>query len=246
MKREEWVDRIRHAGDYREFVGPRDEYDLSGAIQFNLLTYLGLREYHTLLDVGCGSLRGGRLFVVYLDRARYFAIEPEAWLVRMAIEKEIGEDLIRLKAPRFFHNQDFSLEDAAQGVDFILAQGVFTHAAEWQIQKCFSAMQPIMKPDTLFVASYFKGLESYAGKEWRYPETTTYTAERFAGMARDVGFALVPVAWPHPRGADWVILCHPDAHQSALSLARQSPYRRADAPVTRLTHIAKRFFSASR
>jgi len=44
---------------YRAFVGPPDKYDLVSAMQFNLLTSLGLRECHHLLDIGCGSLRAG-------------------------------------------------------------------------------------------------------------------------------------------------------------------------------------------
>jgi hypothetical protein len=63
------VDTIKK--DYRSYVGPSDEYDIMGATQFNLLTSLGLRENHTLLDFGCGSLRAGRLFITYLTKSRY-------------------------------------------------------------------------------------------------------------------------------------------------------------------------------
>ena len=43
---------------YTSFVGPPDQYDLMGATQFRLLTTLGLRDTHRVLDFGCGSLRG--------------------------------------------------------------------------------------------------------------------------------------------------------------------------------------------
>ena len=43
---------------HRAFVGPPEKYDIVSAMQFNLLTFLGLREDHYLLDIGCGSLRG--------------------------------------------------------------------------------------------------------------------------------------------------------------------------------------------
>ena len=45
---------------YRAFVWPAEKYDVVSAMQFNLLTFLGLREYYYLLEIGCGSLRGGR------------------------------------------------------------------------------------------------------------------------------------------------------------------------------------------
>jgi len=64
------------SNNYRAYVGPVEKYDLVAANQFNLLTMLGLRENHFLLDVGCGSLRGGRLFIPYLLPHHYFGIEP--------------------------------------------------------------------------------------------------------------------------------------------------------------------------
>ena len=37
---------------YRAYVGPPEDYDLIAAMTFNLLTTLGLRQHHSLLDVG--------------------------------------------------------------------------------------------------------------------------------------------------------------------------------------------------
>lgn len=76
---------------YRAFVGSPEKYDLVSAIQFNLLTSIGLRENHYLLDIGCGSLRGRRLFIVYLLSAHYLEIEPEKWLIEEGIKKELGK-----------------------------------------------------------------------------------------------------------------------------------------------------------
>src|SRR4051812_31216030 len=61
---------------YRLTVGNRTRYDLMGATQFALLFALGLRESHTVCDVGCGSLRAGRLLIPYLEADRYCGIEP--------------------------------------------------------------------------------------------------------------------------------------------------------------------------
>ncbi|MBT4097695.1 MAG: hypothetical protein HOM68_24545 [Gemmatimonadetes bacterium] len=44
---------------YRAFIGPAEDYDLVSAMSFGLLTTLGLRQHHSLLDIGCGSLRNG-------------------------------------------------------------------------------------------------------------------------------------------------------------------------------------------
>ena len=78
-------------------------------MQFNLLTFLGLREHHYLLDVGCGSLRGGRLFISYLLTGRYFGIEPNRQLIKDGIENELGEGIIPVKRPVFSHDEKLSI-----------------------------------------------------------------------------------------------------------------------------------------
>ena len=72
---------------YRTFVGPTEKYDIVGALQFCLLIFLGLREENNLLDIGCGSLRSGRFFITYLQKGKYFGIEPEKWLIEEGISK---------------------------------------------------------------------------------------------------------------------------------------------------------------
>ena len=63
--------------DYRSYVGPTHQYDLIGAAQFALLYALGLREHHRLLDIGCGSLRAGRMLISYLAPGGYTGVDPQ-------------------------------------------------------------------------------------------------------------------------------------------------------------------------
>lgn len=216
---EDWTQRTRAAGDHREFVGPTAEYDVNAATQFNLLTFLGLREYHTLLDIGCGSLRGGRLFIVYLLPGHYYGLEPEPWLVESGINKEIGRDLLRLKHPSFSFNGNFACRVFKREFDYILAQGVFVHAPDWQIRKCVSEAAQCMKSASVFAATYMQGNQNFDGSEWVYPNTTTYTQARITEIASAAGLGCVPIAWPHPRGARWVLLCAPENEREVLQLA---------------------------
>ena len=55
LKETDFVKQLRKEKNYRAFVGPEELYDVIGAMQFNLLTFLGLRGDHYLLDIGCGS-----------------------------------------------------------------------------------------------------------------------------------------------------------------------------------------------
>jgi len=210
------------AGDappYRSYVGPWFKYDLVAAMQFNLLTRLGLREDHYLLDVGCGSLRGGRLFIPYLLPGRYFGIEPEAWLIEEGIENELGRDAIRIKQPTFSHLGDFRLSSLGQDFDFILAQSIFTHAAERQIRTCLTEAKRVLKEGGKMAATYFPGPQNHVGDEWVYPGGTTYQPEYMRSMAADAGLDLAPLDWRHPnKNQRWLLICHEGAAAQAAGV----------------------------
>ena len=193
---------------YRAFVGPPGEYDVGAAMQFNLLTALGLREDHSLLDIGCGSLRAGRLFIVYLRPGRYFGLEPAQWLIGEGIKHELGQDILAVKEPTFSHDRDFTLSTFGRTFDFLLAQSVFSHAPPHQIRRCFAEARAVMAPTAVFIATFFRGRESYAGQEWVYPGIVRYTVADMAALAREQGLACQSLDWTHPTGQTWIAITH--------------------------------------
>jgi len=75
-------------GVHRQRIG--DMWDEIGQLQFNFLVEQGLLPYHTLLDVGCGCLRGGVYFVPYLENGHYFGMDINESLIeagRIELEK---------------------------------------------------------------------------------------------------------------------------------------------------------------
>ena len=209
---------------HRGFVGPAKNYDILGALQFNLLVNLGLREDHSLLDIGCGSLRGGRLFIVYLLDGRYFGIEPESWLIQEGVDKEIGSDAIRIKQPVFSHTRDFELSVFGKTFDFLLAQAVFTHASQAQIQKCLSEARRVMNPDAVFAATIMEGKEIYEGNEWTYPSMATYTLSYFLKLVDASGLLGRRLNWYHPTGHTWVAIMRPDSKIAQSVVSRTNKY----------------------
>ena len=197
---------VRH---YRAFIGPTENYDLVAAMQFNLLTFLGLREHHRVLDIGCGSLRAGKLLIPYLLPEHYFGIEPEQWLIEQGIEKEIGEDLLDIKRPVFSNDSDFTLSSFAQKFDFILAQSIFSHTSQTQILKCLSEVKLVMKPTSVFAATFCEGDDSYTGTEWVYPDCVTYTPDLMRQLAAESGLVCKPIGWPHPNRQTWMLIVDP-------------------------------------
>ena len=178
-------------------------------MQFNLLTFLGLREHHYLLDIGCGSLRGGKLFIPYLLPGRYFGIEPEQWLIEDGIKNELGEEIVNIKRPVFSNDEDFNLSAFGRQFDFILAQSIFTHASESQIRKCLSEAKRVMAPSSVFVATFFDGEENYTGGEWVYPGGVTYTWPHMKSLANEQGLTCSTIEWLHPSSQTWMVIVNP-------------------------------------
>lgn len=200
---------------HRKFVGPPEKYDLASAGQFSLLTALGLREENSLLDIGCGSLRGGRLFITYLKPGKYFGIEPEQWLIDQGIETEVGRDLVALKQPAFNNDSNFTLTAFGRKFDFMLAQSIFSHASQAQIRRCLSEVKKVLEPNGIFAATFFPGETNYEGSEWVYPGCVYYTLEYFTKLAADEGLACKPLNWTHTNQQKWVALTHPE-HQAEV------------------------------
>lgn len=197
-----------HVGShhYRAFVGPIEKYDLVGAMQFNLLTVLGLREHHYLLDIGCGSLRAGRLFIPYLQPGHYCGIEPNSWLVDEGIRNECGTDQIALKKPEFDTNFEFISTVFNRKFDFILAHSIFTHAGQKQIRKCLLETKKVMKQNTIFVATFMEGEQDYEGDEWVYPKVVTYKLSTIKALVKSFDLRSQPIHWPHPNNHTWLLI----------------------------------------
>jgi len=196
--------------DYRVFVGPPDKYDVVAALQFTVLARLGLREGHTLLDLGCGSLRAGRLFIPYLLPDRYFGIEPEQWLIDEGIRHELGQDLIRLKRPVFSNDTNFTLTVFGQRFDFILAHSVFSHASEPQIRRCLAEADRALTANGIFVATFFEGRSSYSDTAWQYPDPVAYRWEDLSRFVADAGLIVRRLRIQHPNHQTWTAIVRPD------------------------------------
>jgi len=188
---------------YMAYVGPPDEYDLMGASQFRLLTALGLREHHTLLDFGCGSLRAGRMLIAYLEKGRYFGIEPNKWLIDEAIERELGADLMTIKAPSFRHEADFQTHRFRAKFDYIIAQSIFSHCGPDTTMRSLLSFDETLAADGLALATFCgedlgcpRGVEATG---WIYPGCVWYTDDEVVSMARVCGLSARKLPWRHPR-----------------------------------------------
>jgi SAM-dependent methyltransferase len=197
---------------YRGYVGPAEMYDLMGSSQFSLLCTLGLRENHRLLDIGCGSLRGGRLFIPYLAPGGYTGLEPNKWLVDEAIERQIGHDVLGLKAPTFVHNESFDLS-GLDPFDFVIAQSIASHTGPAMTRALMEAIREGLAASGVAAMSIRHDSSDWTEEGWFYWAGTGhrtgevgYRPKTVAAWLDAAGLQGAPIAWFHPRLTWWVIV----------------------------------------
>ena len=194
---------------YRAYVGPPEDYDLIAAMTFNLLTTLGLRQHHSLLDVGCGSLRIGRLLIPYLNQAKYFGVEPNEWLVEEGIKRELGEALVQIKRPTFFFSESPEVVVQAKvSFDFALAQSIFSHCGLDLIEGWLSAVSRSLAQDGALVATFLPGEEDSLRTGWVYPECVNYRPATLERAAAEANLRFEILDWKHPRQT-WALFAAP-------------------------------------
>ena len=189
---------------YRAYVGPPEDYDLIAAMTFNLLTTLGLRQHHSLLDVGCGSLRIGRVLIPYLNHGKYFGVEPNEWLVREGIKRELGEALLEIKRPTFFFSDSpDAIAQANTSFDFVLAQSIFSHCGLDLIKNWISAISRSLAQNGALIAK-----KDSPKMGWIYPDCVNYRPATLKQAAADANLRFQILDWKHPRQT-WVLFATP-------------------------------------
>ena len=199
---------------YRAYVGPPEDYDLIAAMTFNLLTTLGLRQHHSLLDIGCGSLRIGRLLIPYLNPGKYFGLEPNEWLVQDGINREVGRSQVEIKRPTFFFSSlTETIAQAKIAFDFALAQSIFSHCGLDLIKGWLSAISRSLAHNGALVATFLIGEEDSARTGWIYPECVNYRPATLERAAADANLRFEILDWKHPRQT-WALFAAPNFDSS--------------------------------
>ncbi|MET9339553.1 class I SAM-dependent methyltransferase [Nonomuraea sp. NPDC004354] len=146
-----------------------------GQTQFDYLVTHGLRPEHRMLEIGCGNLRAGRLFIDYLSPGNYYGLDISPDIL-FAAQRTLADYGLQGKLPHLIPVRDLRFEFLPdEYFDVVHAHSVFSHSPLHVIEECFAHVTRVMKPDGWFDFTFDRtqGKEHHVLREDFYYRTET-------------------------------------------------------------------------
>jgi SAM-dependent methyltransferase len=131
-------------------VETRENWVRRGQVQFDYLTGHGLQPGDRMLEIGCGNLRAGHLFIGYLSTGHYYGadISPDALLAAQRIIAEFG---LQDKMPHLALVRGLDLRFLPAGKFTVIhAHNLFAGASADAISEGFAQVSRVMSRDAIF------------------------------------------------------------------------------------------------
>jgi len=204
-------------GRHRTMIGGM--WEAIGKLQFEYLKAKGLNSKHKLLDVGCGSLRGGVHFIPYLEPKNYYGFDLNMSLIQAGLEFEITKMNLsdRVELDNFFAAEGFKYASHWPQMDMAIAVSLLTHLNFDSVCLCLKNTAQILKLKARFYATIFEvtnvnqlsepieqcpGIVTHALKDPYH-----YTRAQMEQAAKLAGFSVVNIeGFGHPRNQKMMIL----------------------------------------
>lgn len=144
------------AGQHRAVVGGM--WEEIGRLQLDFMRAHGLQAGDRLIDLGCGSLRGGVRFVGYLDPGNYHGLDSNQSLLEAGYRVELSSAGLQDRLPRrnLFCNSEFVLPVEDGFFDAGIAQSLFSHLSFNSIRLCLETVAPKFRVGAKLFATYFE------------------------------------------------------------------------------------------
>lgn len=196
--------------DHRGFVGGM--WDEIGQLQFEYMRSKGLSPEARFIDVACGSLRGGRLFIPYLNAHNYYGFDILRALIDAGLTHEIAPlgVMDKVSPDNFVAAEGFAFPASWRDIDSGIALSLFTHLTLNSIALCLSNLRDVMKDGARFYATIFEVSEEQqlAPQEhldgivtFMCEDPYHYTRADMSYLARKTGWQLIDIEeFNHPRG----------------------------------------------
>ncbi len=205
----------REGKDHRGVIGGL--WDEIGKLQFDYMKQQGLQPDHSLIDIGCGSLRGGTHFIPYLNPHQYYGFDINRSLIDAGLNHEVSDEnrQTKIKHDNFHAAQDFDFPEHWQDIDCALSISLFTHLTLNTIRQCLMKTHKILKQNALYHATVFTVLDKdILNAVEQSPGIVThshkdpyhYTVKDLQFIAQSSGYDLLSIEeFGHPRSQKMAI-----------------------------------------
>ena len=149
-----------------------------GQLQFDYAVSHGLKPDMRMLEVGCGNLRAGRLFIEYLDAGHYYGLDISPDIL-LGAQDTIADYDLAAKLPHLTLVKNLRLHFLPDAMfDFAHAHSVFSHSPIEVIDECLAHVGRILAPGGFFDFTFDRteGAEHHVLHEDFYYRTETLIA----------------------------------------------------------------------
>jgi SAM-dependent methyltransferase len=170
-------------------VGPLGFWNQLQHYQLRVVTALGLRPEHSMLDIGCGPLQGGIAFIRYLNQGCYVGVDQNRAAIEIGRE-EVSRLKLGEKAPRLIMSQAFG-DDQLGSADFkfIWLSQIFYYFDEKTGNNLFAMVQRRLHGDGVMAADILGPASDRSFL--RDPQPPVHTASSLDVLARSWGLRVV-------------------------------------------------------
>ena len=178
---------------YKQYLGGgAEKWKIRGAFQLNFLQRMGLQPSHTVLDIGCGPVRGGEHIIRYLEPASYWGVDDNRDFIRAAEQIVRRDNSLKVKAPVIRRVDNFEFSSVDKRFDYALAFSVLNHCNEDQRRRFLTKLPGVLKKESKTYITHAKWFTISA-----LPGTRLRLNAKF-NVPEDVSRDLVMEEWGWP------------------------------------------------
>lgn len=196
-------------GKHRHIIGGM--WDEIGQLQLDYMKSKGLTVDHKLLDIGCGSFRGGIRFIRYLTPGYYYGFDLNMELIKAGLEVEVKNAGLghRVQIKNFAAGDNFQYSSHWPNMDAALGFSLLTHLNHNSLRQCLKKTSGVLKKGGRFYATIFEVSKALKDAPYEqipgivsYPSQDPYhyTHNEIESAAKDSGVKLIDIEnFGHPR-----------------------------------------------
>ncbi len=144
-----------------------------------------------LMDIGCGTLRGGIPTIAFLDEGHYYGIEIRDFVLQEG-ERELRDNALEYKRPKLIHTEQLGGIELGTLFNVIWCFSVLIHLGNDVLEELLDVVSGHLRPDGALYGNVNIGSKeegSWQGFPVMWRSLTFYQemASRFNLLATDLG-----------------------------------------------------------